>query len=612
VTGKSRRESVNLPGDSPVSIPAVLAGRRFGLWHYVWKLLRLRWVITWSGLKRSRTRRKIGLGIIAVLVLGFAGILFWGSWALLGFLRSPYVMQFTDPAALLESMPTVVFSFAFIAVLLTNFGVLLQALYLAKDMDFLLVAPLPMRAVFFTKLLQAILPNFGLVCLFGLPVLFGLGVSSHYQVLYYPLVVISLGMLTLAAGGISGLLVMAIVRVIPARRVAEVLGFIGVVLSVLISQSSRLFTNVNLSNSQLSTGLNTLVKVNTPFSPLAWTGRGLVDIGNGHWLGGLGLLSLALILAGAIFWIALTSAERLYYSGWASLQVSPHRMKRQNRWRETRMGGVASAQAVATPSANAGKDHLFPRFISPSLRAMVWKDFTLLRRDLRNLSQLITPLLLGVIVVVSTARSGLGGNRQSDFFASNGIDFSFYGSLAFALFIGWSLMLTLTIGAFSREGRNYWLIKTSPINTRTLLLSKFLVSFIPSLLFEWVLLLTIQIAQGGRVGLLLYGLIITLFYVAGSIGINLAFGVIGARLDWQDPRQMNSTSLGCLGTAASFVYFPISLMFFFLPVLGFTLLSSNQTLGQIVGAALGAVFCLTCAVVPPLLVRRKVARIGQK
>jgi len=49
-------------------------------------------------------------------------------------------------------------------------GVLLQALYLSNDMDFLLAAPIPIRAVFLTKLLQAVLPNFILVMLIGLPV----------------------------------------------------------------------------------------------------------------------------------------------------------------------------------------------------------------------------------------------------------------------------------------------------------------------------------------------------------------------------------------------------------------------------------------------------------
>jgi ABC-type transport system involved in multi-copper enzyme maturation permease subunit len=106
-------------------------------------------------------------------------------------------------------------------------------------MDFLLSAPVPIRAVFVAKLLEAILPNLALIALIGLPVLFGLGLSSGYNILYYPLVILVMGMLALSAAGISSLLVMAIVRVVSPRRVAEILGFFGAILSIICSQSAN-------------------------------------------------------------------------------------------------------------------------------------------------------------------------------------------------------------------------------------------------------------------------------------------------------------------------------------------------------------------------------------
>ena len=98
-----------------------------------------------------------------------------------------------------------ILSALFIGTLLTSFGVLLQALYLSGDMDFLLSTPVPIRAVFIAKLLQAVLPNVALIALFGLPILFGLGISSGYAAVYYPLVVLVMIALALAAAG-TGLL----------------------------------------------------------------------------------------------------------------------------------------------------------------------------------------------------------------------------------------------------------------------------------------------------------------------------------------------------------------------------------------------------------------------
>ena len=50
---------------------------------------------------------------------------------------------------------------------MASFRLFLQALYLAKDMDFLVAAPIPMRSVFLAKLLEAILPTFILVLVFA-------------------------------------------------------------------------------------------------------------------------------------------------------------------------------------------------------------------------------------------------------------------------------------------------------------------------------------------------------------------------------------------------------------------------------------------------------------
>ena len=140
----------------------------------------------------------------------------------------------------LESVPVVVVSAAFVLILLASFGVLLQALYLAGDMEFLLSAPIPIRAVFVTKMTQAILPTFGLILLFALPVLYGLGYSEGYNYLYYPLVLIVLASLALAAAGLASLLVMAVVRIFPARRVAEVLGFVVAISTFICSQSGQI------------------------------------------------------------------------------------------------------------------------------------------------------------------------------------------------------------------------------------------------------------------------------------------------------------------------------------------------------------------------------------
>ncbi len=579
------------------------------LWPTVWKLLRLRWVIFFSAFRRARLRRKIGIIALVLVTLAFLGFIFFLSWTLLGFLRSPELVQVVgDVTPFLESVPVLLVGGAFLGILLTSFGVLLQALYLAGDMDFLLSAPVPIRAVFVSKLLQAILPNFSLICVFALPVLYGLGAAGGYNLLYYPLALVVMAALALAAAGLSGLLVMAVVRIFPARRVAEVLGFVGAVSSFICSQTGQFARFSDVSGDQAAQALSALQRFNAPWSPLAWAGRGLVDLGEGRWLPGLGFLGLALGLAGLVFAVALTSAEKLYYSGWASMQGN---LRKKKAPRAAATGVPAAGRLAGLRSLSAR----VARQIPPAVRAMAVKDFYVLRRDLRNMSQLVTPLILGIVYAFAFLRSGgeapAGRGEAPVWFMEIARNAMLYGNVAISLFVGWMLVARLAGMGFSQEGKSFWLLKTAPVSAWQMLAAKFLVAFLPSLALGWAFLLGISLMQRTGLGVLLFNLLVVALCVAGNSGLNLAFGVVGARMDWEDPRQMQRGSAGCLGALASMLYLPLSLVLFFGPPVLFLALSWPEALGQAAGLALGGAFSLTCTLLPLWLVRKRVPRLGE-
>ncbi len=77
----------------------------------VWKLIRLRLLISLNGFKHAKTIRKI-LTIVAVLgLLAFAGMILFLSWILLDFLRSPQLTQYVgmDVTPFLQAMPVIDF-----------------------------------------------------------------------------------------------------------------------------------------------------------------------------------------------------------------------------------------------------------------------------------------------------------------------------------------------------------------------------------------------------------------------------------------------------------------------------------------------------------------------
>ena len=111
--------------------------------------------------------------------------------------------------------------------------------------------------------------------------------------------------------------------------------------------------------------------------------------------------------------------------------------------------------------------------------------------------------------------------------------------------------------------------------------------------------------------MLAFGLGVVALTLAGLAGINLALGVTGANLTWEDPRRMTAGATGCLGSLISLSYLVICLGLFFSPPVLLTSFGVPETAGQVIGLALGGAVSLICAVIALRLVVGKVARIGE-
>jgi ABC-2 type transport system permease protein len=482
----------------------------------------------------------------------------------------------------------------------------LQALYLAGDMDFLLSFPVPIRAVFVAKLLQAVLPNLGLVSLFGLPILFGLGTSGGYHFLYYPLVILVICALTLAGSALSSLLVMMVARVFPARRAAEIIGFLGATLGLTCSQwynFSHAFGENDFSDVQVSGLSDLLTRADTLWLPLNWAGRGLVDIGEGRWLTGIPLLLLTFGLCAAAFGFSLVTAERWYYSGWAGMQVVTNKKK---------------SPRVSSPRAADAETNLpawTTRLLKPPVRAILSKDILVLRRDLRNLSQLISPLILGVLYTVAIFNSGgdppPGQGDAPDWFMDSFRVVLSYGNVGMALFVGWMLLTRLAGVGVSMEGKNYWLLKVSPLRVEDFLLAKFLMAYLPSIALGAAFLVAISIFQKISPVVFAYSLIAMLFSMAGLTGLTLGFSAAGANLNWDDPRKMNAGVLGCFGQIVAFGFLPFVFLLFIAPIGLAPFFQLPEIVGYLAGLFIGGGFSLAFAVIPPWMARKKVERLGE-
>ncbi|MFQ5615991.1 MAG: hypothetical protein ACE5GO_05985 [Anaerolineales bacterium] len=573
------------------------------------KLLRLRVRLWWNTIKHGSWGRKIGLAIALMGMIGIAFFLAFASWWTLRILSNPNVTAAMEEAGfegalggLLDQLPIFFSAGAFILGVLANFGILLQGLYLSGDMEFLLAAPLPARSVFLSKLVQAVFPNLVLLGLISGPALFGLGLAQGYNILYFLLVPVVLTLLVVCGAGLSSLLIMAVVRVVSPRRAAEVLGLVGGLAAFICSQSGQFsssFKNISVSSEQLSGIAGVVGVVTKAWNPLTWPGRGLSAIGQGRWLAGLGFTGLTLVVTLGLFAITLTTAERLYFSGWARVQVGGRRKRR----RKKRCSQDTARGARPALGVGARLGGLLPT----PVRAVILKDARLYRRDIRNLSQLIFPIILAVVWTISLLREG--GDKGVPVQVRS-IIFSM-GSLGIALFMGWMFVMRFGMGGFSMEGRQWWIVKIAPIRPAHLVLAKYLVVLLPSSGLGVVYLLAAALIQGVSPGVLLYQITALVMIVAAQSSLALAFGIWGARFDWTNPNEITGGMAGCFGSFAGMTFMEIAAGV----IIGLPLLTEEFNLPRIAGFGggllLGLVLCLGVGIIPLWFAVRKLPHLGE-
>ncbi|MCK4725514.1 MAG: hypothetical protein KAT29_06920, partial [Anaerolineales bacterium] len=425
---------------------------------------------------------------------------------------------------------------------------------------------------------------------------YGLGYVGAYRWLYYPSVLLVLVAVASAAAGLASLIVMLVVRVFPARRIAEVLGLVVGVSSIICSQSGQLANFGDLSPAQTTQAFNALARFNSPLVPMYWSGQGLVAVGTGSWLTGLVLVVATLFVCGGLFMVSLAAAEKMYYSGWAGMQGSLQRKKAPNRVRNR---------------AASGRSRYWSYQVLPqAVQALLKKDLLVLRRDLRNLSQIITPLILGVVYTVMLMRGRANGIEASDapiWFQDAINSLAVYANVGIAIFVAWMLLNRLGLVAFSQEGPSYWVLKSAPVSERRLLVGKYLLTALPAFVLSGTFFVVISILRQTPTTVFLYGLLALSFCIAGAAGVSLSFGVFGARFDWQDPRKMASGGAGCAGSIAVMGFLGVSFLLFAGPTLIAAGIGWEPWLGQIVGLLLGGLFCLLAAALPFMTLSKRVA-----
>jgi ABC-2 type transport system permease protein len=473
----------------------------------------------------------------------------------------------TDPAGIVRTIPSMLLFVASLVLVLSSFSSVLSSLYLAGDMDMLLTRPVPMRAVFIIKFFSGMLPQYGLLFVLLGPVLLGYGHGLGYGALYLLAMLVTLLLLPLLPIGLGALLVMAVVRIIPARRARDIVSVLGGMVALSFYILSQFTPEVAPYIADID-NLAALQGLNLPLLPSAWAGRALIAAGEVAPLtllvyGGLFVLLTLLVFVGC-----LVLAERLYYVGWSNMAIQGGKPRR---------AAASGSGALALPERPRPWALLLRRWaaLDPQSAAVFLKDWRLFPRDMRNVQQLIFPIALAGIWVfrLLTMPQDTGAASAATLEGPVPVGVVQPGTLiglGITYFLCYTISSAIAGPGISRESRTFWLLKLAPISPLRVLLGKLVLAYLPYPLVGTPLLLLLTLLGQNTVTPLGFvaGWLLLLLLGLGNSCLALGLGATFPRLDWEHPQQQTTWLAGCLGLTLTPLYLgSVALAVFGLPAL---------------------------------------------
>lgn len=403
------------------------------------------------GARNAVSKRPLGF----LLGGGLLALVYWGVFALtrrgVRFLDTFPLLRLGNEdiaeAILQRSLESlfVVLSFGVLFSVLTT---AVHTLYSSEDLPFLLSLPLPPSQVFALKVAETYASAALLPALFTLPVLVALGLERQAAPGYYPLALaatLALYALPVALGSVLALILMRIAPVGRVKEVATVVSVLAAAGFIFALRALRPEQLAEMTLEELARFLELFAELEVGWLPTSWTSQAVWGGLSGRMTPGaylLAALSLAVLAAVAQL------AAYAYREGW--------------------IRALDATRVRLDPSARpaAWWERLLYR-LGPT-GAIISKDTRLLLRDPTQWSQLLVLLALAGVYLVSLGSleiTVLDNQRFRDAIGTMNL-----------LFMGFLLAgvgIRMSYPVISLEGEGFWLLKTGPISSASIVLSKF-------------------------------------------------------------------------------------------------------------------------------------------
>ena len=467
------------------------------------------------------------------LLLGFVGIFFWTFTFLVIFRMLLYFRGTQGIGDLLAGkLLGLAFLTFFSILLLSNVITALSTFFLSDDLELVVAAPVDPVKVYGARLAETILDSSWMVALMAVPLLAAYGVIYSAGPLYYVLAVLTMAAFLVVPAVIGTGLTLLLVNVFPARRARDLLVLVGLFAAAGVVALFRFLRPERLVRPEDFRNLVDFVAVlRTPTSawlPNEWAADALMS-----WLGGsFDAFPFLLLLS--------TASAFAVLGAWVHVHHYGRGFTRAQEGADRRAGGRRMRWVDWSLSR-----------LSPRTRELVAKEVKVFFRDSTQWSQLI---LLGVLVVVYVYNIRvlpLYSGEQVSFFLINLVSFL---NLGLAGFVVAAIAARFVFPAMSLEGRMLWLLRSSPLEVRSLFWTKYWVGTVPLLAVALPLIVFTDVVLQASPFILILTTITMIGITFALTALALGFGALFPNFETENVAEIPTSFGGLLFMMAAVLY----------------------------------------------------------
>ena len=472
---------------------------------------------------RARIREKRSVG--KAMLLGGTGLIFWLAVFGVMYRVLRYFRGVEEIGPLLAGKLLGLALLAFLSLLLiSNVITALSAFFLAKDLDLLMASPVDWLHLYLSKLGETLLHSSWMVALMAVPIFTAYGVIYDGGWLFGPFTVVVFLPLLVIPAVIGSAVTLILVNVFPARRTRDLLSVIAIGAAGVLVMMFRVVRPEQLARPE---GFNNLLDFITllrtptsPYLPSEWAMSSLM----GYLTGPKEALPLVLLwsTAAALVVMGALLHQSLYPRGFTRAQEGADRFVKGWIW-------TAILDPIFKPLTVAKREFLI-------------KDLKLFFRDPTQWSQLILLTVLVIIYLFNIQALPLFSGEQVPFFMVTVISFLNLGLAGFVLS---AIAARFIFPAISLEGRQMWLLRSSPLNLRALIWSKYWIGTVPLLVLALAITVFTNILLRVTPFMMVVGIGTIILLTLAISAMALGFGALFPQFDTENAAQI-PTSYGGL------------------------------------------------------------------